>query len=49
MDLKQPFFAGKLESPGPRLTVEHPAGVRRRMLSVREDALSRPRSPPDDP
>jgi hypothetical protein len=48
MDLKRPFFAGKLESLKARLTVESPTSFRRRMLFVSKDALSRPHSGPDD-
>ena len=42
MDLKQPFFAGGLESLKAILTVESPTAFRRRMLFVSKDALSRP-------
>ncbi|HEX5328406.1 MAG TPA: hypothetical protein VFW75_17255 [Acetobacteraceae bacterium] len=43
LDLKQPFFAGGLESLKAILTVESPTAFRRRMLFVSKDALSRPR------
>lgn len=43
LDLKQPFFAGGLESLKAVLTVESPTAFRRRMLFVSKDALSRPR------
>ncbi|HSU05598.1 MAG TPA: hypothetical protein VLI93_08495 [Acetobacteraceae bacterium] len=43
LDLKQPFFAGVLESLKAILTVESPMAFRRRMLFVSKDALSRPR------
>jgi hypothetical protein len=47
MDLKHPFFAGKLGSLKARLTVESPTAFRRRMLFVSKDALSRPHAPAD--
>jgi hypothetical protein len=48
MDLKHPFFAGKLEFLKARLIVESPTAFRRRMLFVSKDALSRPHTVPDD-
>jgi hypothetical protein len=47
--LRQPFFAGGLESLKALLTVESPAAFRRRMLFVSKNALSRPRLPADEP
>jgi hypothetical protein len=41
--LKQPFFAGGLESLKALLFVQSPTAFRRRMLFVSKDALSRPR------
>jgi len=41
--LRQPFFAGGLESLKALLTVESPAAFRRRMLFVSKNALDRPR------
>ncbi len=43
LSLRQPFFAGGLESLKALLTVESPAAFRRRMLFVSKNALSRPR------
>jgi len=41
--LRQPFFAGGLESLKALLTVESPTAFRRRMLFVSKNALDRPR------
>ena len=41
--LREPFFAGGLESLKALLTVESPAAFRRRMLFVSKNALDRPR------
>jgi hypothetical protein len=46
-NLKQPFFAGGLESMKAQLTVESPAAFRRRMLFVSKNALFRPRASRD--
>lgn len=43
--LKQPFFAGGLESLKAILIVESPLAFRRRLLFVSKNALSRPRLP----
>jgi hypothetical protein len=43
-DLREPFFAGKLESLKGILVAESPTAFRRRLLFVSKDALSRPRS-----
>ncbi len=47
--LRQPFFAGGLESLKAVLTVESPAAFRRRLLFVSKNALSRPPRGPDAP
>lgn len=47
--LRQPFFAGGLESLKAMLTVESPTAFRRRMLFVSKNALSRPRMLADGP
>ena len=44
-DLREPFFAGVLQSLKGVLVAESPAAFRRRMLFVSQDALSRPRLP----
>ena len=44
-DLREPFFAGGLQSLKGVLVAESPAAFRRRMLFVSQDALSRPRLP----
>jgi hypothetical protein len=49
LDLRHPFFAGKLQSLKARLTVESPTAFRRRMLFVSKDALFRPRAVRRDP
>ncbi|MEO8716207.1 MAG: hypothetical protein ABI369_14460 [Acetobacteraceae bacterium] len=50
MDLKRPFFAGRLESTEVILTAQSPTAFRRRMLFVSSNALSRPRAAmPDAP
>jgi hypothetical protein len=41
--LREPFFAGGLESLKGVLTAESPTAFRRRLLFVSKDALSRPR------
>ncbi len=41
--LREPFFAGGLQSLKGVLTVESPTAFRRRLLFVSKDALSRPR------
>ncbi len=41
--LKEPFFAGGLESLKALLIVESPAAVRRRLIFISADGLSRPR------
>jgi hypothetical protein len=41
--LREPFFAGGLQSLKGVLAVESPTAVRRRLLFVSKDALSRPR------
>jgi hypothetical protein len=41
--LREPFFAGGLESLKAVLQAESPAAFRRRLLFVSKDALSRPR------
>jgi hypothetical protein len=48
LSLRQPFFAGGLESLKVLLTVESPAAFRRRLLFVSKNALSRPRMPADE-
>lgn len=44
-DLREPFFAGGLQSLKGILVVESPIAFRRRLLFVSKDALSRPRLP----
>jgi hypothetical protein len=42
-ELREPFFAGGLQSLKGVLTAESPTAFRRRLLFVSKDALSRPR------
>jgi hypothetical protein len=44
-DLREPFFAGGLQSLKGVLVAESPTAFRRRFLFVNKDALSRPRLP----
>jgi hypothetical protein len=44
-ELREPFFAGGLQSLKGVLLAESPAAFRRRLLFVSQDALSRPRLP----
>jgi hypothetical protein len=44
-DLREPYFAGGLESLKGVLVVESPTAFRRRLLFVSHNALSRPRMP----
>ena len=43
--LREPFFAGGIESLKARLIVESPSAFRRRLIFVSHNALDRPRNP----
>jgi hypothetical protein len=46
--LREPFFAGGLESLKPILLVESPLAFRRRLIFISADGLSRPHQPMAD-